>query len=491
MEMGLVISTFSGARMLAIFTRHFAWWMKSKPPMTSRFQAALLLVIFLSACASLPNEVYRGYSGPDLPDASLATVELGSSDWANIDSLRVERQQYGSVKLLPGIHRIEWAQTFGVSVLVDARMIVQYQESWTVNLEAGHAYRLKADRTYGKGYTVRFWIEDARTGAVISETTEASSQIAHPTSQVGQSASAPPPRNVEKAPLPVARSDGVAAVAQGKLYFIGGMKEGYTATNLVHEYDPSQNKWTSKASMPTARGAAAAVELNGSIYVIGGASKNFLGFTSVMDVVEKYDPVSNTWSKVASMPTARFYHMAAVVDGRIYVMGGKKDWLRSSDSVEVYDPAKNQWSILIKDGLGSAYYNRSGASAVAIGKNIFIVGGRDWSLNSKAQPSLLVYDTESGNFAPWPLMNQARSGVSACVLGGKIYAIGGGAEKIWASIEVLEASAKTWTSAGSLLIPRTSHSCAVLGDTIYVIGGGTSGDVLIKSLEALTPTASE
>lgn len=125
------------------------------------------LVGLLSGCSTLPREIYHGYSGPYLPDASLAIVDLGTAQWVRIDDLRVDRARYSAVKLRPGAYDIEFGRAFGVSFLVDPRMLVEQKQSATVTLEAGHTYRLQADRTYGRGYRVYFWIEDAGTGNVV------------------------------------------------------------------------------------------------------------------------------------------------------------------------------------------------------------------------------------------------------------------------------------------------------------------------------------
>jgi len=131
--------------------------------------AAALLILLLSGCTTL--EVYRAYPGPDLPDAAVATVELKpgifGKPWARIDGVDVDAEKFRSVKLLPGVHRIEWNRTFGVSYLVDPRMFAEYRHSATVTLEPGRTYRLQSDRTTGPGYRVYFWIEDAVTGNVV------------------------------------------------------------------------------------------------------------------------------------------------------------------------------------------------------------------------------------------------------------------------------------------------------------------------------------
>ena len=38
--------------------------------------------------------------------------------------------------------------------------------------------------------------------------------------------------------------------------------------------------------------------------------------------MERYDPAADVWEELATMPTARLSFAAAVVDGRIYAMGG-------------------------------------------------------------------------------------------------------------------------------------------------------------------------
>ena len=59
--------------------------------------------------------------------------------------------------------------------------------------------------------------------------------------------------------------------------------------------------------------------------------------------VERYDPAKNAWEAVAPMSAARYGPAAAVVDGKLYVMGGQDGGIRLLSSVEQYDPAKNEW----------------------------------------------------------------------------------------------------------------------------------------------------
>ena len=127
----------------------------------------VLIVGLLAGCARLPKEVYRGYSGPDLPDASLAIVDLGKAHHgAFIDGMYyIDYEKYGTVKLIPGDHRIEWSHG-NQSLLLDRLGYRNIWQSVSVTLEAGHAYRLEVDRTTGR----YFWIEDMTTGRVVAGT---------------------------------------------------------------------------------------------------------------------------------------------------------------------------------------------------------------------------------------------------------------------------------------------------------------------------------
>ena len=113
-------------------------------------------------------------------------------------------------------------------------------------------------------------------------------------------------------------------VVNDKIYVIGGWTHsGPIAMN--QEYDPQTNAWTMKAPMPTARDGFAVAVVNDKIYAIGGATGNIDPWTNNVDVVEEYDPATDTWRTVEAMPTSRSLLSAAVVGDRIYAIGGLQD----------------------------------------------------------------------------------------------------------------------------------------------------------------------
>ena len=102
--------------------------------------------------------------------------------------------------------------------------------------------------------------------------------------------------------------------------------------------------WETKASLPTARYAPSAGVVNDILYIIGGCSTSVQGCGDPTATVEAYNLGTNTWTTVASMPTARGFHASAVVNGLIYVVGGTGAGGSDVSTVEVYDPATNSWS---------------------------------------------------------------------------------------------------------------------------------------------------
>jgi N-acetylneuraminic acid mutarotase len=124
----------------------------------------------------------------------------------------------------------------------------------------------------------------------------------------------------------------------------GGVNPANTAAvNTVFVYDPNTDAWATLATMPTARSGSAAAVVNGILYVIGG---NLTDGTTC-SIVEAYDPVANTWSTKASAPSVRFFADGGVLNGLIYVVGGGVNGTGAVlATVEAYDPALDAWTTL-------------------------------------------------------------------------------------------------------------------------------------------------
>ena len=89
---------------------------------------------------------------------------------------------------------------------------------------------------------------------------------------------------------------------------------------MLEVYDPVTDTWSTKANMPTGRHGLAAVPIFGLLYAVGG--QNSQGLSKKLEV---YDPVTDDWSTLDDMSTARRWLAAAAIDGKIYAAGGEVD----------------------------------------------------------------------------------------------------------------------------------------------------------------------
>jgi N-acetylneuraminic acid mutarotase len=233
------------------------------------------------------------------------------------------------------------------------------------------------------------------------------------------------------ASLPLALDHADATVYNEKIYLVGGRGFNDTISNKLYIYDPVSNKWEEGKSMPTARYGLTANFVNGTLYVIGGKNTKLMGFAHEnLDLNEAYDPKNNTWSSKAPMPTPRHHLTSAVVDGKIYAIGGRHTGIQQVqlNNNEMYDPVNDSWTP--KAPMPS---ERSGiGSARASGGSIYVFGGEicDMRYNS----SRMVFNNNE-RYEPkidkWTVetsMPTARHGPSVQFVNGSIYVIGGGPE---------------------------------------------------------------
>lgn len=133
-----------------------------------------------------------------------------------------------------------------------------------------------------------------------------------------------------------ARNDLTGAVLNGIVYAIGGVVGG-NPVSTVEAYTPASDTWSTKAPMPTARGYPTIAVVSGIIYAIGGYGGSSVSKVS-LSMVEAYDPTTDTWSTIASMPTARYSLAATEENGVVYAIGGQSIPDSPLATVEAYTP---------------------------------------------------------------------------------------------------------------------------------------------------------
>ena len=148
---------------------------------------------------------------------------------------------------------------------------------------------------------------------------------------------------VQKAPMPTARSSGVAIVHDGKIYVAGG-RPPHEKDFAV--YDPATNSWETLPELPSPRNHMTGVAINGRIHVVGGRIGLGLGYAKTT-VHEVYDPQTRTWTTVAPMPRARSGMNSVMARGCFHVWGGEGHPEGMFADHDFYDPRTNKWTSLL------------------------------------------------------------------------------------------------------------------------------------------------
>jgi N-acetylneuraminic acid mutarotase len=246
----------------------------------------------------------------------------------------------------------------------------------------------------------------------------------------------------DAAPSPFARVEAPAAVVDGKLYLFGGFTEDLDASNRVDVYDPVSDSWTRKQDMPTRLTHLDPAVAGNTIWFAGGFKGKHPG--AVVAEVWKYDVTSDTWTAGPPLPEPRASGGLAIVGRELHYFGGYK---ADRDTT-----AGDHWSLSLDEG-------------------------KAWQREAN--------------------LPDPRGHVSAAVLDGNIYALGGdhGTQIDVKSCHRFDPGVKQWSEIASLPDGRShfESSTIVYKGRILIVGGrcnssqpprGVVGDLLEYDPEA-------
>lgn len=187
-----------------------------------------------------------------------------------------------------------------------------------------------------------------------------------------------------KADMPPAGCAGVQGVLAGQLYVylppVGGGAAcgGSPQTGLFFRYNPATDTWMRRAAPPSDHKDGAGRVINNRFYLAGGHRLSpcaIDGEPTFCDELSRqldvYNAATNTWETKAPLPNIWGGMAAAVLNGRLFLVGGY-GW--ASDfplaKVEAYDPLTNRWMAIAPLPAGS-----SGGAAATVGSRIFYISG--------------------------------------------------------------------------------------------------------------------
>ncbi|MFA5364117.1 MAG: kelch repeat-containing protein [Candidatus Bathyarchaeia archaeon] len=228
-------------------------------------------------------------------------------------------------------------------------------------------------------------------------------------------------------PVPVDSVITTVVACRNRIYLICG-----NATIPTQVYDPATDTWENKTAIPTSRDLLQACVVDDKIYLIGGRKlESYLYQTLASDATDVYDPSTDSWSSMAVVPTAVAGYASAVLDNKIYIIGGgvtAGGAQNASTLVQIFDPATNQWTNGASLPVGVFDARACSTSGVLAPKRIYVVGGM-LTYNIRSQPigtnMTQVYDPETDSWTVGASMPTVRWGLGIAVVDDEIYAIGG------------------------------------------------------------------
>jgi non-specific serine/threonine protein kinase len=172
---------------------------------------------------------------------------------------------------------------------------------------------------------------------------------------------------VEDKPLHYPRGAGGAAVVGNEIVVVGG-RTGKPAQLVTQTEIFDGTRWRVGDDIPVAGDHLAVTADSRYLYAVGG--RQFTADSNV-DVVQRYDPKTDHWDILTPTPEPVSGAGAAIVDGRLIVVGGE-GVTTVSGTVQAYDLTASTatWT-----PLASLDPGRHGLGVIAIGNTLYAVGG--------------------------------------------------------------------------------------------------------------------
>ena len=285
---------------------------------------------------------------------------------------------------------------------------------------------------------------------------------------------------IAKANLPLPHRNGKAVSSGEKIYFMGGYcpatEEEYESSN--YEYDPQKDSWTAKAKIPVGRSNFALASLGHKVFVIGG--------DPVLPNNDLYLTDENRWEGLAPLSIPRQHINCGIIGDKVYVVGGRgviRDPSAPEDSeqrvpimitptVEIFDIAENNWAL--GHPLPEA---RDGVQVAVVEGKLYAIGGaHDQRKGGTISSAFERYDPEANTWESLPDLPFPILEPGIAVVGENVFVLGGstlenGSQTASEKVCFYDVRRKQWGMASSLPKRIQFAAVAVIDDRIYVIGG--------------------
>ena len=257
-----------------------------------------------------------------------------------------------------------------------------------------------------------------------------------------------------------------ATVLGGRIWVAGGLIGPKHATTKTEFYDPTLDTWNPGPQLPMALHHAAMVSYRNTLYLIGGfvpQGGNVLGAASARVLV--LNKTGTAWLNGPSLHHARAAGAAAVVKGKIVVVGGRTG--NSQQLVrptEIFDGTSWHDATAIPDPVNHL-------AAASDGTYLYAVGGHKITETSSIT-AVQRFDPATGRWTQLKPMPTPVSGLGAAVVGGQLITVGGdNAIAVFNTVQAYDLTTKTWSALPPLPEARTGMGLVTFRNILYSLDG--------------------
>jgi N-acetylneuraminic acid mutarotase len=296
--------------------------------------------------------------------------------------------------------------------------------------------------------------------------------------------------DMPRMPIPTAESGVIAC--NGKLHVIGGYARQNVNSAFHQVFDPVSRQWTMKAPMPFACNHLSLAVIGTRIYSFGGfIEQNRCPHSKCF----AYHSEEDIWEPLPNLIRPRGAISAVTIGDEIHLIGGRD--VRSLDWHEVFDPSTAKYKIL--EGMRGSTPTQPFAGqrchmgVVVVDGRIHAIAGRKDSYDFNTGLHA-VYDPAVDSWSFRRPLPTPRSGVCSAFVSGRIVIFGGEAPGIvFAANEGYDPLTDEWETLAPMPVPRHGlhgATTGVIDDVVYVPGGApiTGGSVQGAIHDAFTFT---
>ncbi|MBT2595490.1 hypothetical protein J7I92_09445 [Arthrobacter sp. ISL-72] len=265
----------------------------------------------------------------------------------------------------------------------------------------------------------------------------------------------------------------------GKIYRVGGFNERYEAIRSYSSFDPAANRWTTLGTLPAAMAEThLGISNDGRfVYFAGGFSGNLNHNESpsqdINSNVYRFDPLTNTFTLIATLPQPRGAGTLDVLNGELHYMGGNPaDRVTNVGDHFVYNLANKSWRTAAplpnpKDHM---------SSLVLAGK-IYVLGGEHGHDQLHLQQGdAHVYDPGTDRWTQIANLPTPKSHTEAgtFVSDGKIIMAGGQVDNFQPTSQVVafDPLLNSWSVLPALPAPRQGAIIQRVDKNVIIALGG-------------------